>query len=87
MLGFAGPRAEAEEIKQHIKQWLGDQLQLELSEPKTLITHATTQAAHFLGYEITNQQENTKLDTASRRTLNGTISLRIPAEVIQRRCA
>ena len=87
VLGFVGPRAEAEEIKQHIKQWLGDQLQLELSEPKTLITHATTQAAHFLGYEITNQQENTKLDTAGRRTLNGTISLRIPAEVIQRRCA
>jgi group II intron reverse transcriptase/maturase len=87
VLGFAGPRAEAEAIKQHIKHWLADQLHLELSEQKTLITHATTQAARFLGYEITNQQENSKLDTTGRRVLNGTISLRVPADAIQKQCA
>ncbi|UGQ12035.1 reverse transcriptase/maturase family protein [Yinghuangia sp. ASG 101] len=45
LLGFAGPKSEAEEIKARIRQFLSRQLKLELSEPKTLITHATSQAA------------------------------------------
>jgi retron-type reverse transcriptase len=49
LLGFVGLRAEAEEIKQRIAQFLRDDLKLELSEDKTLITHARTQAARFLG--------------------------------------
>jgi hypothetical protein len=31
---------------------LREELKLELSRSKTLITHATSQAARFLGYEI-----------------------------------
>jgi retron-type reverse transcriptase len=38
LLGFAGPRAEAEEIKQRLGQFLRDELRLELSKEKTLIT-------------------------------------------------
>jgi len=49
LLGFAGPRAEAEQIKQHLAQFLRDELKLELSQEKTLITHARTGAARFLG--------------------------------------
>jgi hypothetical protein len=49
LLGFAGPRHEAEEIKEKIRTFLREELQLELSESKTLITHAVSQAAHFLG--------------------------------------
>jgi hypothetical protein len=49
LLGFSGPRHEAEEIKQRIGAFLRDELKLELSEPKTLITHARTEAARFLG--------------------------------------
>jgi hypothetical protein len=45
LLGFAGPRREAEEIKSKIGEFLRDELTLELSEPKTLITHASSQAA------------------------------------------
>ena len=46
-------KAEAEEIKRRLAQFLQDDLKLELSETKTLITHARTDAARFLGYEIT----------------------------------
>jgi hypothetical protein len=43
---------EAEEIKRQIEEDLRETLKLELSETKTLLTHATTEAAHFLGDDI-----------------------------------
>ena len=58
LLGFTGPKAEAEEIKRRLAQFLHDDLKLELSETKTLITHARTSAARFLGYEIITQHDN-----------------------------
>ncbi|MCX4774998.1 reverse transcriptase/maturase family protein [Streptomyces sp. NBC_01285] len=42
LLGFAGPKAEAEEIKERLARFLHDDLKLELSPEKTLITHART---------------------------------------------
>ncbi len=42
LLGFAGPKAEAEQIKQRLAQFLRDDLKLELNPDKTLITHART---------------------------------------------
>jgi protein involved in plasmid replication-relaxation len=50
--GTDGPKDEAEEIKQCLKTFLQEQLKLELSEEKTLITHASTQPARFLGYDL-----------------------------------
>jgi len=50
LLGFAGPKAEAEEIKVRLQAFLHDHLKLELSAEKTLITHAGDKAARFLGY-------------------------------------
>src|SRR6266508_1047049 len=55
VLGFTGPKAEAEAIKDQLAAFLRDELALELSTEKTLITHARTQAARYLGYEITAQ--------------------------------
>ncbi len=86
LLGFAGPRIEAEEIKRRLAQFLHDDLKLELSETKTLITHARTSAARFLGYEITVQHDDRKL-TAGRRSVNGGIQLSVPREVIATKCA
>ena len=48
LLGFSGPRAEADEIKRPIGAFLRETLKLELSASKTLITHARTEAARFL---------------------------------------
>ncbi len=86
LLGFAGPVAEAEEIKEKLKTFLTVNLKLELSEEKTLITHAQTQAAKFLGYEIVVQQSDSK-HTQGRRSLNGIIGLRIPAKFVEEKCA
>jgi group II intron reverse transcriptase/maturase len=85
LLGFAGPKAEAEEIKRRLAQFLQEELKLELSETKTLITHARTSAARFLGYEITTQHANQIL-TGGRRAANGSIRLRVPRDVIQAKC-
>jgi group II intron reverse transcriptase/maturase len=86
LLGFAGPRREAEEIKSKIGEFLRDELKLELSEPKTLITHATSQAARFLSYEIRTQRTDTKI-TQGRRAVNGVVGLFVPRDVIRDRCA
>ncbi len=86
LLGFAGPRHEAEEIKSRITEFLRDELKLELSQSKTLITHAASQAARFLGYEIKAQHSDTKI-IRNRRAVNGAIGLFVPRDVIRQRCA
>ncbi len=86
LLGFIGPKAEAEEIKARLAQFLRDDLRLELSQGKTLITHARTGAAKFLGYEITAHHNDRKI-TGGRRAVNGAIGLRVPVAVIRAKCA
>lgn len=86
LLGFAGPKAEAEDIKQRLAEFLRDELKLELSQDKTLITHARTGAARFLGYEITIQHNDTK-KTGRYRHVNGQVALRVPREVIKAKSA
>jgi group II intron reverse transcriptase/maturase len=86
LLGFIGPKAEAEEIKRRLAAFLRDDLKLELSPDKTLITHARTRAAKFLGYEITVLHNDRKVTRGIRRA-NGTVSLRVPATVIKAKSA
>jgi group II intron reverse transcriptase/maturase len=43
LLGLCGTRAEAEAIKQQLGEFLGQTLRLQLSEAKTLVTHAVTE--------------------------------------------
>jgi group II intron reverse transcriptase/maturase len=88
LLGFSGPKEEAEEIREQLRIFLQDELKLELSQEKTLITHAQTSAAHFLGYEIAVQHSNDKLSSTTwTRNINGRIELRVPAKVIEEHCA
>jgi group II intron reverse transcriptase/maturase len=86
LLGFVGPKHEAEEIKSRIGGFLRNELKLELSEAKTLVTHAATGAARFLGYEIVAQHADDKLDRRGQRAVNGAIGLRVPRAVIRSRC-
>jgi group II intron reverse transcriptase/maturase len=83
LIGFSGPRQEAEAIKQEIATFLKERLHLELSETKTLITHAQTQSARFLGYPITVLQNDHKLDHRGHRSINGQIALLVPEEVVK----
>jgi len=85
LLGYAGTRAEAIEIKEKIAAFLGAQLHLTLSAEKTLITHASTGRARFLGYEIGTMHSQTKFDKAHRRIVIGQIGLYIPEDVLEQK--
>lgn len=86
ILGFIGPKAEAEEIKRKLRTFLQEELKLELSEHKTLITHARGERARFLGYEIGTMHSACKLDERGHRSVNGRIWLRVPQDVITAKC-
>jgi hypothetical protein len=81
LLGFAGTKDEALAIKSKIRDWLRDHLQLELSEEKTLVTHAGTEAARFLGYELSVFWSDT------RPSVNGHINLAIPGDKVRDACS
>lgn len=78
ILGYTGTKSEAEEIKQKLTEWIGNELKLELSSTKTVITHSKTKSAKFLGYEMTTKQENSYRDSRGGRSLNGRILLYLP---------
>jgi group II intron reverse transcriptase/maturase len=87
LLGFSGPREEAEEIKSKLGVFLRDNLKLELSKDKTLITHARTEAARFLGYEIVTLDADDQHDHRGQRCINGVLGLKVPVDVIKKKCS
>jgi group II intron reverse transcriptase/maturase len=76
LLGFTGPKAEAEQIRDKLAAFLREELRLELSADKTLITHGRTGKARFLGYDLIVQR------STSRPRVNGYIGLRVPNGVV-----
>ncbi len=82
-----GSKDLAEQIRKEIGDLLMQELQLELSIEKTVITNLSSQRVCFLGYEIAKTQENTAIteDAIGRqkRTANGTIQLLVPGDVIK----
>lgn len=83
ILSFIGSKAEAEQIKTAIGAFLRDTLHLEMSTSKTLITHARTEHAHFLGYDVSVYHADDKLTARTgthtkTRSINGGIRLGIP---------
>lgn len=85
MLGFVGPKAEAEQIRDRLAAFLREELKLELSTEKTLITHARTHKARFLGYDIWTRQANT-YRSKGNRTINGSIALGVPPGIVNAKC-
>ena len=93
-LAFIGPKSEAEAIKQHLRLFLQEELKLNLSAEKTLITHARSEAAKFLGYEMATLQRDTKRskrtnaqgDDTKCRSINGHLGLRVPRGVLIEKC-
>jgi hypothetical protein len=75
ILGFTGPKEEAEVIKQQLATFLHQELKLELNAEKTLITHARNGRALFLGYEIHTLHANDKHDHRGQRCINGAVGL------------
>lgn len=83
ILGFIGSKVEAQAIKAQLSAFLHDHLKLEMHEEKTLITHARTESATFLGYGLRTSLDNDKQaryqeTTTKARNLNGQIRLELP---------
>jgi hypothetical protein len=85
VLGYAGTRAEATAIKEKIAAFLATQLHLTLSAEKTLITHAHTSRARFLGDAIGTMHSQTTCDTRRQRTVSTKMGLYIPEDVLQKK--
>jgi group II intron reverse transcriptase/maturase len=86
LLGFSGPRHEAEDIKTRIGEFLRNSLRLELSEVKTLITHASDNAARFLGYDVVALRADERHDQRGQRIINSLVRLKVPHDVIVEQC-
>jgi len=84
LLAFSGTITEAKEIKEALKTFLIEELGLEMSVEKTLVTHARSEYARFLGYNIGISYENTKrAEALNKRSINGNPRLAVPRETIQ----
>lgn len=82
LIGVKGTKAECEQIKTILKDFLSDELKLELSIEKTKITHSS-KSVRFLGYDVSvrrNTQLKRKSNGVVTRTLNGTVELCIPLQ-------
>lgn len=87
LCGVIGNKEDCRKIKEDIKNFLFDKLQLELSEEKTLITNAKDKA-DFLSYKIYVRQSNlSKRDKAGRlvRNYTGRVVLEVSSDKIKKR--
>jgi hypothetical protein len=82
ILGFVGPKEEAERIREQLGEFLSQKLKLTLSTEKTLITHATDEKARFLGYEIKATRDGNLIASDGRRATNGLLTLLMPQSVV-----
>ncbi len=83
LLGLCGTRAEAEAIKRQLGEFLEQTLRLQLSEAKTLVTHAVTERARFLGYEVSIGLDDQRRNTQGERSINWQPTLRVPHDRIE----
>jgi group II intron reverse transcriptase/maturase len=91
ILSFIGPKAEAEEIKAKIGTFLRETLRLDMQAEKTLITHAHTEHAKFLGYAVSIYYANDKIarrsdNRACVRSINGKVRLGVPYGLVDQHC-
>ena len=87
LIGVIGSKQEAKQIKEQIKIFISENLKLELSDEKTLITHSEKKA-RFLGYDIFVRRTNaTKMNSLgyTRRFLSGTVCLEMPMEIMRQK--
>lgn len=83
VVAVIGSKEDAEKIKRDIADFLQNNLHLELSMDKTLITHAGKNRMAFLGYEVStggNERVVTSSAGVRRRSLKGIPVLHLPHE-------
>lgn len=88
LIGIIGAKEEAQAVKREISSYIAEQLKLELSDEKTLVTKATDRAK-FLGFEIrvTPQSNHTKKTKSgsTARNYSGHVMLEVPTSAIQKK--
>jgi group II intron reverse transcriptase/maturase len=87
LIGIIGSKEECELIKKDITEFMRNELKLELSAEKTLITHAQ-ENAKFLGFDITVRSLNTKKRNSKgilKREFSGKVMLNLSAETVKKK--
>jgi len=85
LVGIQGSKADAEEVKNWLEAYLRNELQLDLSMEKTLITNAK-ERIRFLGYDIKRwpgrciKRLHTRQGIQTRRTTSYHLGLLMPAD-------
>ena len=89
LFGLIGTKHDAETIKQQFGNYL-DTIQLDMSNEKTVITHAMMGKARFLNYELSRmmrQDKKTEVKdgdrTYTRRAVNSVLWYAVPEDVVQ----
>lgn len=82
LIGVIGSKEDAKQVKIDVGEFIKEQLHLETSPEKTLITHGND-FARFLGYLVTVSREQNRTRTKNgftRRTYVGKVKLYVPKE-------
>ncbi len=82
LIGVIGSKVDAKQVKADVGQFIRQQLHLELSQDKTLITHGSD-FAQFLSFQITASTEQNSTRTKAgyiKRSYTGRIKLYVPKE-------
>ena len=86
VIGVRGNKQECKRLKEEIAVFLREELKLQLSETKTLITHSSKRF-RFLGYDISIRRSqfvkgyrNRSGKYIKRRTLSGSVNLEAPLD-------
>lgn len=82
LVGVIGSKEDAKQVKADVGQFIQQQLHLELSQEKTLITHGSD-FAQFLSFQVTASTEQNSTRTKAgyvKRSYTGRIKLYVPKE-------
>lgn len=82
LIGVIGSKEDAKQVKVNVGQFIQEQLHLELSQEKTLITHGAD-FARFLSFQITASTEQNSTRTKAgyiKRSYTGRIKLYVPRD-------
>lgn len=80
LIGVNGSKEDCEEIKAKLKEFISNELAMELSEEKTLVTHSN-EYARFLGYDVRIRRDFTIKpggQGCTKRTLSNSCELNAP---------
>lgn len=79
LIAVNGSKADCEMIKAKLTEFIRNELKMELSQEKTLITHSN-ESARFLGYDVRvrRDQQVKPWKNCKQRTMNNTVELLIP---------